>query len=438
MLDKDFLFGAASSAYQIEGAWDEDGKGPSIWDMMSIEGKIQNKHTGHIACNHYHEWKNDVRLMEILGLQAYRFSISWARIFPTAKTKKPNQKGLQFYINLVRELKKANIEPFVTLYHWDLPLWLDKKDGWANPESIDHFVKYAKTMFEALPEVKYWITFNEPAVFIPNYWGHTSIPDAIKNVLLAHGKTVESFKESHDGKIGISLNLMPVVPADPTKPKDNYAADNIFKRHNQVWLDPLYKGHFPHDIDRLYDLEEGTLKFTKDEAKTVSTPTDFLGVNYYTGLLIEYDAKNYPTYARQVSDKQAIKDEMGTEAHPEGVFFLLERLKDVYGNNDIYITENGCACPDIFAHDKHIHDHERIRYIRKHLEYLALCKKEGINVKGYFYWSLMDNFEWGFGYNKRFGLLYIFYPTQSRVCKDSYFWYKKIIVDPEYRVEQLG
>lgn len=438
MLD-DFLFGAASSAYQIEGGWNADGKAPSIWDEISHGNnqrfKVLNNHTGDIACDHYHVYGDDVKIMELLGLQAYRFSISWSRIC-TKKEACSNLKGIQFYRDLVQRLIDANIEPFVTLYHWDLPKWLDDIGGWDNPETIDYFNLYAKTMFEALPEVKYWITFNEPAVFIPNRWGLTNIPKAIKNVLLAHGKTVESFKQrKEEGKIGISLNLMPVSPAT-TDEKDLISVENIDKRHNGLWLEPIYHGTFPENINTLYGFKNNELSFTEEEQQTVSNPIDFLGVNYYSGLTVKY--YNMPPVNTQIINNMGgQRDEMGTEIKPQGLEQLTLDLKKRYDNPMIYITENGCAYNDTFGHDRQIHDIRRIDYMRKHLFHCNQAIKKGVNLKGYFHWSLMDNFEWMYGYTKRFGLIYIFYPTQSRVCKDSYHWYHKIITEQKSREELI-
>lgn len=447
MLD-DFLFGVATSAYQIEGGWDEDGKVPSIWDEIShnrdTRFNVKNGHTGDIACNHYYEWEQDIGLMKELGIQAYRFSISWSRI--CTKDMCSNLKGIKFYQDLVHELKSNNIEPFVTLYHWDLPKWLNDLGGWSNPESIEYFKCYAETMFNALPEVRYWITFNEPAVFLPNFWGHNNLPKAIKNVLLAHGEVVKFYNSvkglysaPEDGKIGISLNLMPINAGfTPTAEKNLLAASNLDKIQNRIWLDPIYKGKFPEGINQLYGFKgEDELKLSKKEAKTVSQPIDFLGINYYTAATVEYNPYSPPGFFKGIPDPRAPRDETNTEIHPDGLYQLCNRLKRDYGDIKMYITENGCAYPDTFIHDKRIHDVERINYIRSHLRYCDKIIKEGIRLKGYFYWSLMDNMEWLEGYNKRFGLLYIFYPTQSRVCKDSFHFYKNIIKNKEFREKQL-
>ena len=427
---KDFMYGAATSAYQIEGAWDEDGKLPSIWDEISHEAhrtKVRNKHTGDVACDHYHKWKEDVKLMKELGIDAYRFSISWSRIMPPSPTE-VNWKGMDFYKQLVYELKKNDIEPFVTLYHWDLPVWLDILGGWGNPNIINHFKGYACMMFEALPSVKYWITFNEPAVFVNNFWGHNDYSEAVRNVLLAHGEAVRAFRqEKMKGKIGISLNLIPAIPHGKKDiKKDKLAAENISKTHNGIWLDPIYKGRFPEDINKLIGFDSEKLVFSKEESKIVSTPIDFLGINYYTASVIEYDETRPPSYARGVPAIKE-KDEMDTAIVPYGIYSITEEMMEKYGNPEMYITENGCAFTDSLTHDNEVHDHRRINYIKRHLE---MCKKavdEGINLKGYFYWSLMDNFEWAFGYTKRFGLVYIHYPTLERIPKDSFYWYQGLI-----------
>lgn len=437
MLD-DLLFGAATSAYQIEGAWDQDGKCPSIWDEIShgkSRIKISDNQTGDMACDHYHRWKEDIQYMKKLGLQAYRFSISWSRIC-TNKYVCTNLKGIKFYQNLVAGLKKAGIEPFVTLYHWDLPKWLDDIGGWANPKSVDYFRCYAETMFKALPEVKHWITFNEPAVFLPNYWGHNNLPKAIKHVLLAHGKTIKH-ADNNKIKIGISLNLMPFSPCSSSVSSlDRTAVINMEKIQNRIWLDPIFRGTLPDGINKLFGFKGNPLKFSNDEKEIISTPIDFLGINYYASPIIKYSKQNPPLYAESVSS-DAEKDDIGFEIKPQGLFKLLKDLKKRYGNMDMYITENGCAYNDYFETDFKIHDIKRIEYIRKHLYWVNESIKKGVKLKGYFYWSLMDNFEWMYGYYKRFGLIYIHYPSQTRLCKKSFYWYRNIIRDKKFRETEL-
>jgi len=439
MLDN-FIFGTATSAYQIEGAWNEDGKCPSIWDKISHKEdkrfRVQGNHTGNIACDHYHRWKEDIHILKTLGVKAYRFSISWSRIC-TQECMCSNLKGIQFYQDLVGELKNNNIEPFVTLYHWDLPAWLDDIGGWANKKSIDYFKCYAETMFNALPEVKYWMTFNEPAVFIPNFWGHNNKSKAIKNVLLAHGTAVEAYHKNHDGNIGIALNLMPILPNEQST-NDEIAVLNLDKVHNRIWLDPIFKGELPKDINELYSFKKKDyLKFSKDESEIISRKIDFLGINYYTTSFVRYNKFNPPLYMEPVKKTIFERDDMGIEIVPFGLWEICRKMRDEYENPPIYITENGRCCPDAFVHDSAIHDTERIRYIKDHLRYCRVAVNEGCNLKGYFYWSLLDNFEWIFGYNKRFGLVYMFYPTQNRVCKDSFFYYQKIINNADFREKEL-
>jgi len=447
---KDFMYGAATSAYQIEGAWDEDEKLPSIWDEISHGNgrtKVRNGHTGDIACDHYHRWKEDIKLMKELGIDAYRFSISWSRINGpenivfadyidgegnkkrTELDRSINNKGIEFYKRLVYELKKNDIEPFVTLYHWDLPKWLDDIGGWGNPDIIKHFKGYACMMFEALSDVKYWITFNEPAVFVNNFWGHNNYSEAVRNVLLAHGEVVKKFRqEKMKGKIGISLNLIPVIPHDKESEKDQLAAENLSKTHNGIWLDPIYKGRFPKNINKLIGFDEKRLAFSKKEKKIVSEPIDFLGINYYTSSLVQYDESRRPLYARGVQNQAAEKDEMDTAIIPYGIYKLTGDIAKKYGNPDMYITENGCAFTDGLTHDNEVHDYRRIEYMKRHLKWCKMAVEKGINLKGYFHWSLMDNFEWAFGYTKRFGLIYIHYPTLERIPKDSYYWYQGFIM----------
>ena len=421
---KDFIFGAATSAYQIEGAWDEDGKTPSIWDEIShghSRTRVRNGHTGDIACDHYHRWREDIELMRELGIDAYRFSISWSRIMPSSK--KTNKKGLRFYKKLVDELIKNNIQPFVTLYHWDLPKWLDDLGGWGNPKTIDYFQDFAVAMFKTLPYVKYWITFNEPAVFVNNFWGHNNYPEAVRNVLLAHGRTLADYKAMGlNGKIGISLNLVPVVPYT-TRKEDKLAARNISKTHNEIWLDPIYKGCFPKNINELIGYDTKKLIFSEDERKIVSEPIDFLGINYYTSSIIRYDKDRPPMFARGVENTAAEKDEMDTLIIPYGIYKLTSDIAKRYGNPDMYITENGCAYTDGFTHDNKIHDYRRIEYMKHHLKWCKMAVEKGVHLKGYFHWSLLDNFEWTMGYTKRFGLVYVHYPTLERIPKDSFYWY---------------
>jgi len=438
MLD-DFVFGTATSAYQIEGAWDADGKCPSIWDEISHGGRqrVLNGHTGDIASDHYHRWGEDIELMKELGVTAYRFSISWSRIC-TDKCVCSNLNGIKFYRNLVRRLIKNGIEPFVTLYHWDLPKWLDDIGGWGNPKSVEYFKCYAETMFNALPDVKYWITFNEPAVFVNNFWGHNNLPEAIRNVLLAHGEAVQVFRDSNKkgSQIGISLNLMPIRPNVDSDKKDELAVENLDKRHNGVWLEPVFNGCFPEGINKLFGFKKNLLKFSQKEKEIVSAPIDFLGINYYTGVTVKYN-KYKPPGNFQVVSGNFDRDEMGTEIKPFGIYDITRQIMEEYGNPAMYITENGCACSDKLVHDNRVHDSERIQYMRRHLHWVDKAIENGVNLKGYFYWSFMDNFEWLFGYNKRFGLLYIHYPTQERIPKDSFYWYKKIIQDKKFREEEL-
>jgi len=428
-MKKDFIYGAATSAYQIEGAWAEDGKLPSIWDEIS-HGKHRTKvlrgQTGDIACDHYHKWKEDIKLMKELGIDAYRFSISWSRIMPPSPND-INWQGVDFYKQLVYELKKNDIEPFVTLYHWDLPKWLNDIGGWGNPDIIKHFKGYACMIFEALSDVKYWITFNEPAVFVNNFWGHNNYSEAVRNVLLAHGEAVRVFRqEKMKGKIGISLNLIPTIPNNMEDKKDKMAAENISKTHNGIWLDPIYKGRFPTNINKLVGFSEKKLILSKEEKKIVSMPIDFLGINYYTASVIEYDEKRAPLYARGVPCFKE-KDEMDTAIVPYGVYRITKDVAERYGNPEMYITENGCAYSDNPTHENEVYDVRRTKYIYDHLKWCKEAVKEGVNLRGYFYWSLMDNFEWTYGYTKRFGLIYIHYPTLERIPKESFYWYQNYI-----------
>jgi beta-glucosidase len=429
MLD-DFLFGAATSAYQIEGAWDDDGKVPSIWDDISHKGDvILNGQTGDVACNHYYLWKDDLALISNLGIGAYRFSTSWSRVIvgPGAS----NPKGINFYKNIIKGLKNINVEPFVTLYHWDLPSWLNENGGWADPNTVEEFVRYAELMFKELPEVKYWITFNEPAVFISNRWGHNDANKAIRNVLIAHGKVAKLYKKKYDGKIGISLNLRQYSSFDKNNDADNFATKKADMVQNRIWLDPIYKGDFPKGINTVPGFK---LSLSIEEKKMIKGSADFLGINYYGGGLVKHDEDEG---FRCAPIPNAIADDMGFIIYPFGLYLLMDRLKKDYKNPEMYITENGCCYSDTVLHDGSIPDKQRQDYIRMHLKYCNKAIEQGVNLKGYFYWSLMDNFEWTMGYSKRFGLIYIDYPSLKRIPKESYEYYWKIIKDKEFRAEAL-
>jgi len=435
---KDFTWGVATSSYQIEGAVNEDGRTPSIWDIFSkTEGKTYQGHTGDVACDHYHRYKEDVKIMKEIGVKAYRFSIAWPRIFP--EEGKYNPKGMDFYKRLVDELLKRDIMPVATIYHWDLPQWAyDKGGGWLNRDSVKWYLEYASKLFEELGDVvPLWITHNEPwCSSILSYGigehapGHKNYREALiaaHHILLSHGEAVKAFREMNikGSKIGITLNLTPAYPASE-KEEDKLAAQYADGFANRWFLDPIFKGNYPEDMMELYSKIIGEFDFIKEgDLETISVPIDFLGVNYYTRSIVKYDedsmlkAENVPGPGKRT--------EMGWEISPESLYDLLKRLDREYTKLPMYITENGAAFKDEVTEDGRVHDYERIEYIKEHLKVIARFIEEGGNLKGYFVWSLLDNFEWAHGYSKRFGIVYVDYETQKRILKDSAFWYKEVI-----------
>lgn len=428
---REFLFGVATAAYQIEGAWNEDGKGLSIWDVFShTPGKILNGDTGDIACDHYHKYKEDIRLIKEIGLDAYRFSISWPRVMPDGRTK--NEKGMDFYQRLVDELLENDIIPFITLYHWDLPQTLYKKNGgWIDPDISNYFEEYSAYIFEKLGDrVKYWITLNEPwcVAFLGYYMGihapgHKNLREAFvasHNLLLSHGRVVKVFREIvKDGFIGITNVVSKVEPASNDE-RDIKASKMVDEIVNWFFHDSVAKGIYPEGVRKLF--EKFNIDISEDDMKIISQPIDFLGVNYYTRQLIAHSSE-FPGYKNVEGNLP--KTEMGWEIYPKGLFDMLIELHKRY-KKTLYITENGMAGPDTLV-DGEVHDDYRINYLKKHFESALKAIENGVNLKGYFIWSLMDNFEWSYGYSKRFGIVYVDYKTQRRYLKDSAKWLMKFL-----------
>ncbi len=430
---QDFIWGAATASYQIEGAWDEDGKGESIWDRFShTPGKVQDGDTGDVGCDHYHHWREDVALMQELGLKAYRFSIAWPRILPKGRGE-INQAGIDFYSNLVDALLEAGIEPWVTLYHWDLPQVLEDEGGWTVRSTVDAFLEYTEAISHALGDrVKNWITLNEPWVsaFIgykegehaPGLTDMNAAVAASHHLLLAHGKAVPITRaNAADAKVGITLNLGVHQPASPSI-ADRKLTTWVDGYINRFFLDPLVGRGYPQDILDSY----GTpLDFVlSGDMETIAVPIDFLGINYYTRGIVrdEKAEENLPITLRRGSEIT----EMDWEVYPQGLYKLLGRLHFDYEFPAIYVTENGAAFPDEVI-DGQVDDPERLSYIKRHLAVAHDAIKIGVPLKGYFAWSLMDNFEWAYGYSKRFGMVYVDYETLERIPKSSAKWYKQVI-----------
>jgi beta-glucosidase len=437
-----FKWGVATSSYQIEGAWDEDGKGESIWDRFShTQGKIMDGSTGDVACNHYELWPDDVALMKSLNIQVYRFSIAWPRIFPEGRGI-VNEVGLDFYSRLVDGLLEAGIEPYVTLYHWELPQVLEDKGGWPVRETAEAFAEYAGVVSRSLGDrVKNWITHNEPwcAAFLgyqngEHAPGKTDWLSAIKashHLLLSHGLAVPVIRQnSSDAKVGITLNFEDAVPASASQ-ADYRAAQNWEGHFFRWFIDPVYGRRYPADMVALYEsrgyLPNGLDFVQEGDMETIAAPTDFLGVNYYTRKVIrdEETADNLPQTVFPGPDDE--HTDMGWEVYPEGLYNVLNRIYFEYKIPRIYITENGCSYMDGPDGDGRIADQRRIDYLEGHLDAVHRAIQNGVPVAGYMQWSLMDNFEWAHGYKQRFGMVYVDYESQQRLPKDSAHWYRDVI-----------
>ena len=447
---KDFYWGAATSAYQIEGAFDADGKGPSIWDKFVHQGGncIVDGHVGDVACDHYHHYKEDVALMAKMGLKAYRFSISWPRVIPDG-VGRVNPAGIRFYSDLVDELLAHGIEPYVTLYHWDLPYALHTKGGWLNEECIDWFSQYAKVVVEALSDrVKYFFTFNEPQCFIgasyelgyhaPGY--QMSMFDTLlisHNVMRAHGAAVRVMREAakQDLVIGYAPTGSMDYPATDSPEDIKAARASIFSIPDIApdvqwtwnvpwWTDPVYLGHYPEEGLRKYHKFLPTI--TKEDMKLIHQPLDMMGYNIYNGAAVRAgeNGKPEPLLPRPVGHDQTGN---GWPITPECLYWGPKFLQERYPNLPIAITENGLSLPDVVSQDGKVHDPNRIDFMSRYLKNLRRAADDGVDISGYFAWSLMDNFEWTYGYKHRFGMIYVNFKTQERILKDSAYWYRDVI-----------
>ena len=435
---RNFLWGVATSSYQIEGAWNEDGKGESIWDRFShTPGKIVDQSTGDVACDHYHRWQQDLDLMQALGLQAYRFSIAWPRILPQGRGP-VNEMGLDFYDRLVDGLLARGITPFITLYHWDLPQPLQDAGGWPDRAIAEAFVGYAEAVSARLGDrVKHWITHNEPwvaaflgygvGVHAPGVRDFQLAVAASHHLLLSHGWAVPVIRSNSPGaRVGITLSINDVLPASPS-PHDYAAAREIDGFTNRWFLDPLYGRGYPADVIACFQRVHGVrMDFVQEgDLAAIADPIDFLGHNYYTRTLARDSGDDNlpPTRTSEGSEFT----EMGWEIAPDSLYRLLLRLYFEYQIPSIYITENGAAFHDELSEEGRVRDERRLAYVKAHLQAVHRAIQCGVPVDGYFLWSFMDNFEWSFGYTKRFGIVYVDFKTQERVIKDSGRWYSQVI-----------
>ena len=432
-----FLWGASTSAYQIEGSPLADGAGPNIWQRFAHSpGRTTNGDTGDVACDHYRRYGDDVLLMRELGLQAYRFSIAWSRILPEG-TGRVNARGLDFYERLVDALLAADIVPNATLFHWDLPAALDDRGGWLNRDIADWFGDYARVVFDRLGDrVPMWATLNEPWVVTDGGYlhgalapGHRNLfeaPIATHNLMRAHGMGVQAFRaESRPGRIGLVVNLEPKDPAT-TSAEDDEAARRGDAYMNRQYLDPALLGSYPPEMRDIYGA--AWPDFPAEDFALIKQPIDFLGVNYYTRSVTEHDADRWPLRARAVRQPNATYTETNWEVYAQGLADTLEWVTKRYGRIPLYVTENGAAFFDPpAAIDGVVDDPNRVHYFREHLRAVHGAMQNGADMRGYYAWSLLDNLEWSLGFAKRFGIVHVNFATQQRTIKRSGRYYAQVI-----------
>ncbi|PKW11125.1 beta-glucosidase [Streptomyces sp. 1222.5] len=431
----DFLWGTATAAYQIEGAVAEDGRTPSIWDTFShTPGKIANDDNGDVACDHYHRWREDIGLMRRLGVNAYRLSVAWPRVVPGG-TGPVNRAGLAFYDELVDALLEADITPSVTLYHWDLPQVLQDRGGWPERDTALAFAEYASAVAARLGDrVKLWATLNEPSCsswighlegkMAPGWTDLTAAVHTSYHLLLGHGLATQAIRAAVPGaQVGIVNNLS-TVHAATDRPEDLAAARRHDGHVNRWWLDPVHGRGFPADMREVYGVE---LPERAGDLETIAAPLDWLGLNYYFPAYVADDPDGPAPYVRSVRREGVARTGMDWEIDASGIETLLVRLTEEYGARKIYVTENGSAYPDVVRPDGSVDDPERQDYLERHLAACASAVRRGAPLAGYFAWSLLDNFEWAYGYDKRFGLVHVDYRTQVRTIKGSGHRYADIV-----------
>ena len=438
----DFAWGAATSSYQIEGAWDDDGKAPSIWDTFTHrEGRIAGGDTGDVACDHYHRWAEDLDLTASYGLNAYRFSVSWPRVQPYGRGA-ANPPGLAFYDRLVDGLLERGIRPALTLNHWDIPQAVQDAGGWQSRDTVQRFAEYAALMYDLLGDrVTWWITHNEPwivaalgyrlGIHAPGIRDPASELRVAHHLLLSHGAAVEAYRASAArGAVGITLNLLPTYPQTETD-AGRRAAVLSDGYTNRWYLDPLFRGAYPADMLEYFE-RRFRLDWIRDgDLARMGRSIDFLGINYYARRVVRAprpdERAEFAWVVRSETTTGIPTSDLGWELTPEVLRDLLLHVTDDYGRPRLLITENGCSLRDEVAADGGVHDPRRIEFHRSHLAAVADAIGRGADVRGYFAWSLLDNFEWAEGYGPRFGLTYVDYPTQGRIPKDAARWYADVI-----------
>lgn len=441
-LPGDFVFGVATAAFQIEGGVAEGGRGPSIWDAFTAQpGAIHHAETADVTCDHYHRWESDLDLMAELGIPAYRLSLSWSRLQPMGRGPL-NPEGVAFYRDLLAGCRERGIEPYVTLYHWDLPLALQDAGGWPERRTAELFGAYAALVADALGDLaEHWITVNEPvcASFLSYWWGmqapgHTDLTEAVRaahHLLLGHGLALRAFRERRPAaKVGITNLVSNLAPASGSD-ADARAANGLDVRFNRVFLEPVYHGSYGAEVAAVFAAQGLTEAETDDglvrhgDLALISARGDFAGVNHYTNTLVAADPDAW-NGARMIQVEPAPTNFDWSDT-PEALSAVLQRLAREFTDLPLYVTENGATFTDYVTPDGEVHDPERVHYLAGYTAALADARAAGADVRGYFLWSFLDNFEWSWGYSQRFGIVYTDFGTQQRIPKDSAYWYRDLI-----------
>jgi len=432
----EFIWGVATSSYQIEGAANEGGRGQSIWDTFcKVPGKVANFDNGDIACDHYHRYKEDLDLMKWMGVKAYRFSVAWPRVIPDG-VGRVNEMGLDFYDRLIDSLLEREIAPWLTMYHWDLPEALQLRGGWNNREVVEWFGEYAEMLTSRFGDrVKNWMTLNEPlcSAWLGHLYGDMApgikdLQTALNvshHLLMSHGLACQVIRSNvSEANVGIVINVTPAVPATDSQ-EDSNAAQLADGFDNRWFLDPVFGRTYPADV---IDTLGASPEIHSGDMKLIAQDLDFLGVNFYFRQTVAADQNSKPLPIRSVNRENVKRTAMNWEVHPQAFEEILLRISKEYSPKAIYITENGSAWNDEVINGEIIDD-ERIDYLARHLDVMRSAKNQGAPILGYFAWSFLDNFEWAYGYEKRFGLIYVDYKTQKRTPKKSAFFYRQLLLN---------
>ena len=432
----EFIWGVATSSYQIEGAANEGGRGQSIWDTFcKVPGKVANFDNGDIACDHYHRFKEDLDLMKWMGVKAYRFSVAWPRVIPDG-VGRVNEMGLDFYDRLIDSLLEREIAPWLTMYHWDLPEALQLRGGWNNREVVEWFGEYAEMLTSRFGDrVKNWMTLNEPlcSAWLGHLYGDMApgikdLQTALNvshHLLMSHGLACQVIRSNvSEANVGIVINVTPAVPATDSQ-EDSNAAQLADGFDNRWFLDPVFGRTYPADV---IDTLGASPEIHSGDMKLIAQDLDFLGLNFYFRQIVEADQNSKPLPIRSVNRENVKRTAMNWEVHPQAFEEILLRISKEYSPKAIYITENGSAWNDEVINGEIIDD-ERIDYLARHLDAMRSAKNQGAPILGYFAWSFLDNFEWAYGYEKRFGLIYVDYKTQKRTPKKSAFFYRQLLLN---------